>query len=149
MLIGTAVLLLSGCSTTRSSAVRESADLRTVEQRSMEAKDSVVVELRDTVVETTTIMIDRNEVGDTVRITQITDRLRTRNRDKIARQTTKTEVVVDTVYVERRDSVATNGKYGGGQSGRTALHTTLRLILWIIIATGVLVIIIRLAWRKW
>lgn len=109
----------------------------------------MVVELRDTVVETTTIMIDRNEVGDTVRITQITDRLRTRNRDKIARQTTKTEVVVDTVYVERRDSVATNGKYGGGQSGRTALHTTLRLILWIIIATGVLVIIIRLAWRKW
>jgi hypothetical protein len=103
-----------------------------------------MVELHDTIREVTTITVDRNEVGDTVKLVQIADRTRARDRDKIARQTTKAVVERDTVFVERRDSVATSSKDVGGQIGGTALHSTLRLILWIIIALIGLVVIIKI-----
>jgi hypothetical protein len=91
---------------------------------------------QDSLVEVTTITIDRNEVGDTLRLTQVTDRTRARDRDRIAKQTTKTEVRVDTVYIEKRDSIEIRSRpsVGGGQSGGTALHSTLKWIFWIILA---------------
>ena len=94
------------------------------------------MEVRDTVKEVTTITVDRNEAGDTVRVSTVTDRLRGRSRDAIAVQKTKTEVVRDTVIIEKRDSIEIRSRpsVGGEQSGGTALHKTLRLVLWIIIA---------------
>ena len=133
---------MMACGTTRSSAVRDS---RFTVQVS-EARDSVEVVERsqqDSLVEVTTITIDRNDAGDTVKVVQITDRTRARDRDRIATQTTKTVVKTDTVYVERRDSVVTNGKDGGGQSGGTALHSTLKLIFLIVISLIVLVIVLK------
>ena len=67
--------------------------------------DSVIVEQRDTLREITTITIDRNDKGDTLKVVQITDLTRARSRDNVAAQRVKTEVRVDTVYVEKRDSV--------------------------------------------
>ena len=108
--------------------------------------DCCVVEVRDTVKEVTTITVDRNEAGDTVRVSTVTDRLRGRSRDAIAVQKTKTEVVRDTVIIEKRDSVEIRSRpsVGGGQSGGTALNKTLRLVLWIIVAVIILIIVVRL-----
>ena len=61
--------------------------------------------VRDTIVETTTITVDRNEVGDTLFRSVVTDRTRAASRDHIAAYKTKTVIKMDTVYVERRDSV--------------------------------------------
>ena len=114
------------------------------------SRDSVRVEqvmeaVHDTIMEVTTITIRENEQGDTLRVSTVTDRLRVKDRDAIAVQKTKTEIVRDTVYVERRDTVEIRSRpsVGGGQSGKSALNTTLRLVLWIIIALTGFVIVIK------
>lgn len=102
---------------------------------------------QDSLVEITTITIDRNDAGDTLRVTQIIDRLRARDRNRIAKQMTKTEVKTDTVYVERRDSVQVQDsgfRAQANQSGRTALHTTLKWIFWIILALIALTIVFKI-----
>ncbi|MBQ6202918.1 MAG: hypothetical protein IJK46_02350 [Prevotella sp.] len=108
-----------------------------------------MVAVHDTIMEVTTITIRENEQGDTLRVSTVTDRMRGRSRDAIAVQRTKTEVKVDTVYVEKRDSVEIRSRpsAGGGQSGGTALHTTLRLIIWIIIGLIGLVIVVKIRGR--
>ena len=123
--------------------VSESRDRVATYREADSMKEEKVVAEHDTVMEVTTIHVRTNEAGDTVFRSVVTDRTRARDRDRIAKQTTKTEVVVDTVYVERRDSVATNGKDGGGQSGGTALHSTLKLIFLIVISLIVLVIVLK------
>ena len=92
----------------------------------------MVVELRDTLVETTTITIDRNEVGDTLKVVQVTDRTRAASHDRVREAKEKVVVKTDTVYVERRDSVRVDrGQVTGDsyQSGGTALHRTLKWVL--------------------
>lgn len=108
-----------------------------------------MVAVHDTIMEVTTITVDRNEIGDTLRVSTVTDRLRGRSRDAIAVQKTKTELRVDTIYIEKRDSIEIRSRpsVGGGQSGGTALHKTLRWIFWIIIGLIALVITIRIV--KW
>ena len=110
----TAALLSVSCSVSRK-AVSEHSELKiesseTVERVLARASeqvraDSVIVEQRDTLREITTITIDRNDKGDTLKVVQITDLTRARNRDNVQAQRVKTEVRVDTVYVEKRDSV--------------------------------------------
>ncbi len=114
--------------------VSESRDRVATYREADSMKEEKVVAEHDTVMEVTTIHVRTNEAGDTVFRSVVTDRTRARDRDRIAKQMTKTVVKTDTVYVERRDSVVTNGKYGGGQSGGTALHSTLKWIFWIILA---------------
>ena len=114
--------------------------------------DSVVVEVRDTVKEVTTITIDRNDRGDTLRLTQVTDRSRFRERDNIAKQQTKEVVVRDTVYIEKRDSVFVENtnlaKPTNLQSGKTALHTTLKWIFWIIIGLIGLIVTVMVCHQR-
>ncbi len=106
----------------------------------------MVVELRDTVREVTTITIRENAAGDTVKYVQITDLTRAKSRDAIATQRTKTEVVRDTVYVERRDSIRIQDSGFRGQEnqkGGTFLRG-LKWIFWIIVAVIVLVGLIKI-----
>ena len=135
-------LSVSACSSSRV-ATREVSGFKIQDSRVEETRDSVMVVERDTIMETTTFTVDRTEVGDTLRLTQVTDRTRARDRDRIAKQMTKTEVKTDTVYVERRDSVATSSGGVGGQSGGTALHSTLKLFFLIVISLIVLVIVLK------
>lgn len=107
----------------------------------------MVVELRDTVREVTTITIRENAAGDTVKFVQITDLTRAKSRDAIATQRTKTEVRVDTVYVEKMDSVEVSRNYGatgyGDQKGGTFLRG-LKWVFWIVVAVIVLVGLVKI-----
>ena len=130
VLTGLSVLFVTGCGTVRRTVTHEATDLRIQESTEVTARDSVVVELRDTLVETTTITIDRNEVGDTLRVTQVTDRDRARDRSQLRDKSEKIIVRVDTVYVAVRDSTDVRS-YGAteSQSGGTTLHRTLKWVL--------------------
>ena len=109
-------------------------------------------DVRDTVREVTTITIDRNETGDTLRLTQVTERDRWRSRNQISTQQTKLEVVHDTVVIVKRDSSyventnLTNGT--NNQSGGTALRGTLKWIFWIIIGLIGLAITVKVCLLK-
>lgn len=138
---------MTGCGTVRRTVTREATDVRILESTEVTARDSVVVELRDTLVETTTITIDRNEVGDTLKVVQVTDRERVRSMSDVRSKKEEVRVVRDTVYVERTDSVRVERgqvRGDGYQSGGTALHRTLKWISWIIVGLSALIIIVKL-----
>ena len=144
VLTGLSVLFVTGCGTVRRTVTHEATDLRIQESTEVTARDSVVVELRDTLVETTTITIDRNEVGDTLRVTQVTDRDRARDRSQLRDKSEKIIVRVDTVYVAVRDSTDV-WSYGAteSQSGGTTLHRTLKWILAIAFLLLTSVVLVR------
>ena len=130
------------CGTTRSSAVRDS---RFTVQVS-EARDSSQVtaySLQDTLREVTVITVRENEQGDTVRITTVTERERLRDRSCHDMATYRTEVRVDTVYIERRDSVKTTNRSDWTEKKGEALLRGLRLILGIIVCLIVIVIVLK------
>ena len=115
--------------------------------RSRETSDSVsrqtrVVE-RDTLREVTTITVQTNERGDTVKVVQVTDLTRARNRDTTTDRQEKTVTRTDTVFIERRDSTAvstttvTNQKEGFW----TRLRSTLKWALAVIVALTVFYIV--------
>ena len=108
--------------------------------------------------EVTTITIDRNDKGDTLKVVQITDLTRARSRDNVVAQRVKTEVRVDTVYVEKLDSASVStlslGRLGTGLAqggvfqdsgaGRASpFVSALKWICWILVAIGGLIIIIK------
>lgn len=115
--------------------------------RSRETSDSVnrqtmVVE-RDTLKEVTTITVQTNERGDTVKVVQVTDLTRARNRDTTTDRQEKTVTKTDTVFIERRDSTAvstttiTNQKEGFW----TRLRSTLKWALALVVALTVFYIV--------
>ena len=145
-LIAITVLCLTGCRTVRSSQSR----VESMASSSMEMRDSVrevmMVAERDTLREVTTITVQTNERGDTIKVVQITDLTRARNRDTTSDTKEKTVVRTDTVYIERRDSAMvsttnrtnfTNNKEGFW----TKLRKTLKWVLAVIVATTVFFII--------
>lgn len=139
-------LTVSACSSSRSvvSSRHDMATYRT--ERAEKVVDSVVVAERDTILEVTTIHIQTNEVGDTIARSMVTDRTRARSRDAIATQRTKVEVVRDTVYVEKRDSVEVRnrGLTGGWDQRQNRWAQSLRWVFWIIIALIGLALVIKI-----
>ena len=127
---------MTGCGSSKN-VVRESTDLRTTELRSSEVRDSVRVEVRDTVMETTTIVIDRNEAGDTVFTSVVTERDRIRNRDRVRDNHEKTVIRTDTVFIERRDSVQTTESHGSSARASPVVRS-LRWVCFVIVALVVL-----------
>ncbi len=130
---------MTGCRSSKN-VVRESADLRTTELRSSEVRDSVMVEVRDTVMETTTIVIDRNEAGDTVFTSVVTERDRIRNRDRVRDNHEKTVIRTDTVFIERRDSARTSR----GSSRASPFLTRLKWGLVIVLGLIALGIVLKI-----
>ena len=108
--------------------------------------DSVVVAIRDTVREVTTITIRENEHGDTLRVTTVTDRERARERDRIKMQDVRVEVRTDTVFVERRDSVFVSAPAASAPSATRASPwvSALKWLFWIIVGLSALIIIVKL-----
>ena len=112
-------------------------------------RDSVRVErieALDTLMEVTTITVRENEQGDTLRVTTVTDRLRSRTRDKARDVEVKIVERTDTVYIERRDSVYVEKARGQPpvESRRAPWLSALRWTVALIIALCVLIIIVKL-----
>ena len=96
--------------------------------------------------EVTTITIDRNDRGDTLKLVQITDLTRARSRDNVVAQKVKTEIVRDTVYVEKTDSVyvQTNTGLTNQTNKKNTFVSSLKWIFWILVAGIVLIIVVKL-----
>ncbi len=137
---------MAGCGTVRRTVTREASDVRIQESTEVTARDSVVVELRDTLVETTTITIDRNEVGDTLKVVQVTDRDRVRDHTGFKVHDSRVTVKRDTVYVERRDSVRV---YGSGLmvQGSSRASPFVRAVKWVVAVMVVICILIK-GWTR-
>ena len=98
--------------------------------------------------EVTTITIDRNDRGDTLKLVQITDLTRARSRDNVVAQKVKTEIVRDTVYVEKTDSVfVQNSGLTNQTNKKNTFVSSLKWIFWILVAGIVLVVVIRFGRR--
>ena len=137
---------MTGCGVSRT-ATNTSVESRVAEERITEARDSVVVELRDTLKEVTTVTVDRNDVGDTLRVTTVTDRTRASVRDRVRDVEVKIVEKTDTVYVERKDSVRVQAFQGSSVQGvarASPFVSALKWIFWIIVSITVLLIVIKL-----
>ena len=150
VLIGLSALLGSSCSVQRT-AVAESSALKVESVETVQKIDSVVVEVRDTLREVTTITIDRNDKGDTLKVVQVTDLTRARSRDNVVAQRVKTEVRVDTVYVEKRDSIL--GKDSGfrvqaSSEKKSGFLTYVKWIFALICAIVVLIITVKVCLQR-
>ena len=137
-------LCATSCSVSRKATSSHSEQVKTERVETVEKTDSVIVEQRDTLREVTTITIDRNDRGDTLKLVQITDLTRARSRDNVVAQKVKTEIVRDTVYVEKRDSslqVSSLGAYGlredpSARSGQATVSSKLsavsKILKWVL-----------------
>ena len=122
---------------------------------SAELRDSSAVErveVLDTLKEVTTITIDRNDKGDTLKVVQITDRTRARNRDNVVAQKVKVIERIDTVYIQK-DSVNVEDKKIGlsastdGGPKRSGFLTYVKWITALVCAVVVLILVIRFGRR--
>ena len=134
---------MMACGTSRQ-ATAKSSKLRAERVETVDSSRVESLAVLDTLKEITTITIDRNDKGDTLRLTQMTDRTRATARDKVKDVKEKVVVKTDTVFVERRDSVSITDRTDGTDGKPTRLQKTLRLVLWIIIALTGLVVIIKI-----
>ena len=99
-----------------------------------------MVAVHDTIREVTTITVQTNDAGDTVKVVQITDRDRARNREAVRDKEQRLVVKTDTVYIEKRDSSLRVTAYGLQEDGTptvsgklSAVSKILKWIFWIII----------------
>ena len=135
---------MTGCSVQRT-ASNESVKATTNFTNYTDERDSVVVATQDTVKEVTTVTVQLDAVGDTVKVSTVTDRTRVRNRDAIATQKTKTEVRTDTVFVQKTDSVFVERSLDCARDdsgGRTSPFT--RAVKWLVALVVVLCVLIAL-----
>ncbi len=141
------------CSVSRQASSRH--DVRAAQMEVNETRDSVIIELRDTVREVTTITIRENEQGDTIKMVQIIDRERVRSRDRAALQEKKVEARVDTVYIDKEveKTVAAAGpgveidKEGNVTKTVNRLAQTLKWIFLVIVAVVVLIVVVKIFFK--
>ena len=106
----------------------------------------MVVAVHDTVMETKTITITKNEAGDTTFTSIVTDRTRASAHDRVRDKEEKLVVRTDTVYVERKDSVVVKEANVSHQT--PSISHLLKWIFWIVCAIIVLIIVIKLGLRR-
>ena len=103
-------------------------------------REVVLVEVHDTLLETNTITITTNEVGDTLRLEKVTDRTRARARAQIRDNAERMTVERDSASV-KQDSVAVEDKKIGLSASTDEKES------WIV-ALGALIIIIRVCYHR-
>lgn len=114
--------------------MRESRDRVATYEKTDSVKEQVMVAVHDTVMEVTTITVREAANGDTLRVSTVTDRVRGRSRDAIAVQRTKTDVRVDTVYIEKRDSIEIRSRPSGPLKKGSNLVAILKWLFAIVVA---------------
>ena len=147
VLTGLSVLFVTGCGTVRRTVTHEATDLSVQETRVDTVREQVMVAVHDTIRETTTIVVDRKENGDTVKTSIVTDRERVRDRAAVKDKEEKVVVKTDTVFVERRDSVYVEIPGQARNDGVRAPPVTsaLKWVFWIVVAVTVLVVIFKVS----
>lgn len=105
------------------------------------------VEVHDTLREVTTITVDRNDRGDTLKVVQITDRDRIRSKADVRSKKEVVRVERDTVYIERKDSVVVRDAANISHQTSSISHL-LKWIFAVICAIIVLIITIKIWSRR-
>ena len=122
-----------------------STDMRATEARTDSVKEEVMVAVHDTIMEVTTIHIQTNEAGDTIRMSTVTDRDRSRLMADVRSKKEETRVIRDTVYIEKRDSsFIKNTNLTNDTNRASPVVLTLKWVFWIIIALAGLIITITI-----
>lgn len=136
---------MSACGSSRQAAVSRLAELRINESMEERSRESVVVAVHDTMMETKTITITKNVDGDTLRLTQITDRTRASAMSDVRSKKEDVRVRVDTVYVEKRDSSYVKNTNGSNDTNSRAspFVSSLKWIFFIIVSLIVLIVVIK------
>ena len=114
-------------------------------------REEVALMVHDTIREVTTITIRQNEAGDTLKVTQITDRDRIRSKADVRSKKEVVRVERDTVYVAVRDSVSSFKFKVSGDSLNPRPSTLILTLKWmfaVICAIVVLIIVIRIGLRR-
>ena len=148
VLIAVSALCLAGCASTKQTASKEVLSFKVQDTREQEARDSVKLELRDTLKEVTTVTVQLNETGDTVKVSTVTDRTRASIRDRVKDVEVKTVVKTDTVYIERRDSVLVKSEELRVKSDRpSAFVSALKWVFGILVCVIILIIVFKV--KRW
>lgn len=110
-------------------------------------REDVALMVHDTIREVTTITIRQNEAGDTLKVTQITDRDRIRSKADVRSKKEVVRVERDTVYVAVRDSILVKSEERRVKSSishhTSAISHLLKCRFWILVAGIVLIVILR------
>ena len=108
--------------------------------------EQVMVAVYDTLMVTKTITIRENEAGDTIRMTTIMDRERVRSMADVRSKKEEARVVVDSIYIERNDSIRTqNTRFADREENRSSsLVTVLKWLLAMMVVLSMLIVIVRL-----
>ena len=118
-----------------------------------DSSDVERISVLDTLKEVTTITVQVNETGDTLRQSIVTDRLRSRDRSLVRDKSVEVKILHDTVYVERKDSLQVTAYSLRGDSPvsskQSAVSEILKWIFWIIIGLIGLAITVKVCLRKW
>lgn len=137
-------LIASACSSSRQTAVSEFQGSKVQEFKDSVKVEKVVVEVHDTVMETTTIVVDRNDAGDTLKLSTVTERDRIRDRAQVKDQHERVVMKHDTVYIATRDSsFVQNTNYTNGTNKPSGFVSALKWIFWILMCVIILVIIVK------
>lgn len=114
--------------------------------------EHVVVTIRDTIKEVTTIVVQTNQAGDTLRVAQVTDRTRASNRDHVREVQQKLIVKADTVYIEKQSDhqnlVAADPNVEIDKDGNVTrrvnrISQTLKWVFFVLVALAVLLIVLK------
>ena len=119
-------------------------------------REQVVVEVHDTVRETTTITVQLDTAGDTVRVSTVTERDHVRDRSQLKVKSEKLKVETDTVYVEREaeKTVAVAGpnveidKNGNVTRRVNRFAQSLKWLFLTLVAIIAIIILIRIKLRR-
>ena len=119
-------------------------------------REQVVVEVHDTVRETTTITVQLDTAGDTVRLLQVTERNTIRNSDRIREHTERTLELKDTLSVEKQTdrSVAVAGpnveidKNGNVTKKVNRFAQSLKWLFLTLVAVIAIIILMRIKLRR-
>ena len=136
---------MTGCGVQRK-AVTHEVTSRTEEVVRDTVREQVIVAVYDTLREVTTITVQQNELGDTVKTSIVTERDRFRDRAAVKDREEKVMVKTDTVYVERRDSVFVEKPMAQvGSGGGNPVVKSLKWIFWILVMVIVLLVLIKVS----
>lgn len=128
-------LFATSCASSRqASEVSDITEKRVLSQESERLRTESSEFVRDTLIEVTTVTVQLNDVGDTVRTSTVTDRTRARSFEKRRDVEAKTEIVRDTVYIEKHDSVMVQKTNLENPTNKASpVVSALRWVFWIIV----------------